>query len=172
MIAGPAGQAAPWYLAQLRPNALAIARRNLLRQGFDTFCPMQPATRKTPRGFVPDIKPLFPGYVFVSFDPAVPGWSAINGTLGVARLVSFGSRPEPVPADLVAALRLRCGPDDCLLPPDDLGPGDLVRVTAGPFADFVCTIEAIDTDRRVWVLLDLMGRQARVAFRPDQLRRA
>lgn len=51
-----------------------------------------------------------------------------------------------------------------------LNPGDQVAITHGPFADFVAEVEKIDPDRRVWVLMDLMGSQTRVAVGADQLR--
>jgi transcriptional antiterminator RfaH len=56
------------------------------------------------------------------------------------------------------------------VPPKLLKPGDQVRLTSGPFADFLGTIEAIAPDRRVWVLLEIMGGQTRVAVSDDQLR--
>jgi hypothetical protein len=57
-----------------------------------------------------------------------------------------------------------------LLPPRLLKPGDQVRVAAGPFAQFVAEIETIAPDRRVWVLMEIMGGQTRVAVKADQLR--
>jgi len=50
-----------------------------------------------------------------------------------------------------------------------LNPGDAVRLASGPFADFVATVEMIAPDRRIWVLLDLMGRTARVAVEAETL---
>ena len=57
-----------------------------------------------------------------------------------------------------------------LLPRRLLKPGEQVRVTAGPFAQFVAEIETIAPGRRVWVLMEIMGGQTRVAVKPDQLR--
>jgi transcriptional antiterminator RfaH len=65
---------------------------------------------------------------------------------------------------------LRCDTDGKLLPPKMLKSGDQVRLTSGPFADFVVTIENIAPDRRVCVLMDIMGGQTRVAVGADQLR--
>ena len=49
-------------------------------------------------------------------------------------------------------------------------PGDAVEISGGPFAEFVATVENVDPDQRVWVLLELMGRTMRVAVHPDALR--
>jgi len=68
-----------------------------------------------------------------------------------------------VPLDLVSRLMLRCDEGGKLLPPPTLQPGDAVMLSGGPFAEFIATVETISPDQRVWVLLDLMGRTARVA---------
>jgi hypothetical protein len=57
-----------WYLIQFKPNSHRVAERNLHRQGFQTFLPMQKITRRKASRFVSDLKPLFPGYMFVSVD--------------------------------------------------------------------------------------------------------
>ena len=75
-----------------------------------------------------------------------------------------------VPPDIVGQLMLRCDTDGKLLPPKLLTPGDQVRIISGSFADFVATIEDIAPDRRVWVLMEIMGGQTRVAVTADQLR--
>ena len=43
-------------------------------------------------------------------------------------------------------------------------------MTKGPFAEFIATIESIAPDRRVWVLMEIMGGQTRVAVDAHQLR--
>lgn len=63
-------------------------------------------------------------------------------------------------------------PSLTLLPPRLLNPGDQVRLSTGPFADFVATVESIAPDRRVFVLMEIMGGETRVAVPVDQLRRA
>lgn len=148
-----------WFLAQLRPNGLALAERNLLRQGFRIFNPRQTRTRRRGDRFVTENCPLFPGYLFVGFDPLQGGWRAINSTYGVARLVSFGGQPRPVPEGLIDGLSARTDARTQRL----LEPGDRVRIAAGAFADFVATVDSLAPDQRVWVLLDIMGRETRVA---------
>ena len=167
MVHGP-GQT--WFLAQLKPNSAQIAETNLRRQGFRTFLPLEVGTRKARGKFATVERPVFPGYIFVAFDVASGSWRAINSTSGVTRLVSFGKDPAPVPLDLVSQLLLRCDESGKLLPPKPLQPGDRVRVMSGPFAEVVAEIESLAPDRRVWVLLDIMGGQARVALGADQVR--
>lgn len=163
-------QGTTWFLAQLKPNCNQIADRNLQRQGFMTFLPMEEETRQRGSKFVTALRPLFPCYIFVAFDVTCGLWRAVNSTYGITRLVSFGKEPAAVPRGLVSQLMLRCDASGKLLPPKLLKPGDQVRVKTGPFANFVAEIEGIAPDRRVWVLMDVMGGQTRVAVNPEQLR--
>ena len=159
-----------WFLAQLKPNCQRIAQRNLAQQGFRTFLPMEEETRQRGGKFVTALRPLFPGYIFVAFDVTRGLWRAVNSTYGINRLVSFGKAPAAVPTDLVSQLILRCDASGKLLPPKLLKPGDQVLLATGPFANLVAKIEAIAPDRRVWVLMDFLGGQTRVAVNLEQLR--
>lgn len=159
-----------WFLAQVKPNSANIADINLKRQGFETFLPMEEQTRKRNSRFVTALQPVFPGYIFVALDAAQGLWRKVNSTTGITKLVSFGKDPAQVPDDLVTALMQRCDGSGRLLPENALQVGDQVTVTTGPFANIVAEIEQIAPDRRVWVLMDLLGRQTRMALQPNQLR--
>jgi len=159
-----------WFLAQLKPNCARIADKNLRRQGFQTFLPLEEETRQRNGRFVTAERPLFPGYIFVAFDAARGHWRQINSTSGITRLVSFGKAPAAVPLDLISQIMLRCDADGKLLPPKVLKPGDRVALTKGPFANFVAEVEKIAPDRRVWVLMEIMGGQTRVAVAAENLR--
>jgi transcriptional antiterminator RfaH len=108
--------------------------------------------------------------IFVALNVAEGQWRTVNSTYGITRLVSFGKEPAAVPLDLVSQLMLRCDADGKVLPPKMLKPGDQVALNTGPFANFVAEVEKIAPDRRVWVLMDIMGGQTRVAVGADQLR--
>lgn len=159
-----------WFLAQYKPNSHRIAVRNLTRQGFPTFLPLLEETRRIQGKFTTRMRPLFQGYLFVALDPSQGGWRAINSTNGITRLVSLGTEPTPVPPDLVSQLRQRCDASGKLLPPRLLQPGDQVTVSAGPFTDFVATIETVAPERRIWVLIEFMGGKTRVALSAEQVR--
>lgn len=165
-------QGTSWFLAQLKPNCAHIADKHLKRQGFQTFLPMDEETQQRNGKFVTATRPLFPGYIFVALDVTQGLWRRVNSTNGITRLVSFGKEPAAVPPDLVSQIMLRCDASGRLLPPDLLEPGDQVTLTKGPFANFVAEVEKIAPDQRVWVLMDIMGRQTRVAANAQELRRA
>lgn len=159
-----------WFLAQLKPNCANIADKNLKRQGFKTFLPIEETTRQQNGKFMTAMRPLFPGYIFVAFDADRGFWRTVNSTYGITRLVSFGKKPTAVPLELVSQLMLRCDAKAKLLPPKLLKPGDKVTLTKGPFANFVAEVEKFAPDRRVWVLIEIMGAQTRVAVGADQMR--
>lgn len=163
-ITGPdhSAPAVTWHLAQLRPNGSSLATRNLLRQGYEVFNPKHMVSKRRALRFEPREEQLFPGYLFVGLGQAKRQWGPINGTLGVARLVSFGGSAAVVPIHLITELRKRCDDTDMMLPVPDLAPGDTIRILAGPFAEFVSKVEKVDAQQRVWVLLDILGRDARV----------
>lgn len=161
-----------WFLIQFKPNAHSMAARNLNRQGFETFLPMQEITKRKASRFVNQLRPLFPGYMFVCFDIATAPWHNINSTMGVSRLVRFDASPNPLPPALMAGLMLRCDHNGKLLSPMQLKHGDDVEVMTGPFANFIATIESIDAEQRVWVLLDILGQKTRMQVDPKHLQPA
>ena len=158
-----------WFLIQFKPNSHRLAERNLHRQGFDSFIPMQETTRRKASRFVSDLKPLFPGYMFVSVNSELAPWRTINNTIGVSRLVSFNGKPKPLPLQLVSGLLLRCDTSGALLPLKSLGEGDSVEIITGPFANFIATVDIIDPEQRIWVLMDFMGQKTRMQVSSDQL---
>ncbi len=120
-----------------------MAERNLLRQGFETFLPIQKVTHTKASRFVSDLKPLFQGYMFVSVNPRQAHWRSINSTIGVSKLVSFEGKPKPLPLQVISGLMLRCDASGTLLPPKSLSEGDSVEMLTGPFANFVATVDTI-----------------------------
>lgn len=147
-----------WYVAETNVRGEAQAQRNLEQQGFTSFCPRFRKQRRHARRVDHLMTPVFPGYLFVRFDRQRDSWHAINGTLGVRRLVGgSASRPQPMPEQAMAALLERCRGDliDGLFA--ELAPGQPVRLISGPFANALAEVERLDSRGRVHVLLDMLG---------------
>ena len=161
-----------WRLVQLKPNCLAIAKRNLVRQGFRIFCPMEETTQRRRGLFVTVTSPLFPGYLFLGCPDAAAPVRAVNSTYGVSRVVSFTNEaPAEVPAEIVSALMARCDEHGLLRRADPLQPGDEITITTGPFTDFVGKVQSLGPQQRVWVLLDLLGSSTRVAVKQKSVQK-
>ena len=161
-----------WYLVQFKPNSHRLAERNLNRQGFVTFLPMQETTRRKVSRFVSNLKPVFPGYIFVSVKSDHAPWRKISSTIGVSRLVSFGDKPKPLPPQLISGLMFRCDKAGKILPLKKFNKGDRFELLSGPFANFIATLESIDQEQRIWVLIDFMGQRTRMKMASDQLKLA
>ena len=161
-----------WYLVQVKPNGYRLAERNLLRQGFACFQPMARATERRGAQFRPVSRPLFPGYLFVAFDPARAPWRKINSTAGVARLLSLGNVPQEVPRGLVAELRARLDAEGHVILADNVQVGDRVEIQSGPFAGFLGEVARLAPEARAHLLVDLMGRRARVTAQLWELRKS
>lgn len=151
-----------WLLAQIKPNADAIAQRNLERQGFATFRPLERKTVVRGGKFATKTSPFFPGYLFVRYPTEHAPWSVINSTYGVVRLVKFGERPAQVPEGIIGELRDACDEDGVITLTSKLAAGTEVVLKSGPFTNFVGHIERLSPKERAFVLIDFMGAQSRV----------
>ena len=102
-------------------------------------------------------------------NPELSPWRAINSTIGVSRLLSIEGKPKPLPIQLISSLMLRCDKEGKILPLRTLTLGDRVELKTGPFANFIATVDTIDPERRIWVLMDFMGRRTRTQVTSAQL---
>jgi len=160
-----------WYLIQTKPNAHRIAEKNLARQGCSVFLPLSEQTRRAAQRFRTKTQPLFPGYLFIGLSDAAPSWRSINATQGVSRAVSLDGQYRPVHEALIAGIKARCNSDGVFHAQNTLSAGDQVHIQKGPFASFLAEVESLTPDRRVWVLIDLLGQKSRILQHEDDLQR-
>ena len=158
-----------WYVVQFKPNSHRLAELNLNRQGFKTFIPVQEVSKRRLSGFVSSIIPLFPGYMFVSFNLKEPFWIKIRSTIGVLRLVGIGGEPKNVPSYIIEEIMQMCDHSGKFRPSKPLAKGDDVRIIRGPLADFFAKIERIHDSKRVHVLLKFMGHVTKGDVQLNQL---
>ena len=149
-----------------------MAARNLARQGCDVFLPLMEQTRRAAQQFRTELRPLFPGYLFVSLREQAPSWRTLNSTHGVSRGVSLDGTYRPVPEALISQLQDQCDEAGVFRAQDTFRLGDVVQIQTGPFASFLAEVEDMAPDQRIWVLIDLMGQKSRVAVDHQDLRRA
>jgi len=121
---------------------------------------------------------IFPGYVLVQMielkkedDPTVPAeerarssraWYVVRNTPGVTGFVGSGHHPTPLDEAEVASIlrqmrsaepRVKVG----------FAVGQSVRITDGPFIDFIGTVDGINLEKgRVKVLVSFFGRETPV----------
>ena len=51
--------------------------------------------------------PLYPSYLFVSFNRTIHRWRSIHSTVGVARLVCNGEAPAAIDSEIIDGLKSR-----------------------------------------------------------------
>jgi transcriptional antiterminator RfaH len=151
-----------WFILQFKPNAHVQAIKNLNRQGFATFLPLLENTSRKSSRFINATRPLFPGYMFIEFDRGKTDWHKINNTYGVSRLVTFNTFLKSIPSSVIDDLMNRCDRSGKLLPFETLKKGDQVKILNGPFANFIATVEKHETEQRIWILINLMGRKTKL----------
>ena len=147
-----------WYLVHTKPRQEDIALTNLERQGYPCYLPRL-NVEKVRRGKAQIVREaMFPRYLFVRLDTGhqAKSWSPIRSTLGVSKLVYFGSQPAKVDEQLVALLQSR----EQALPEQTLfAPGDAVVITQGPFAGIEAVFQTSDPERRSMILLEILSKK-------------
>ena len=63
----------------------------------------------------------------------------------------------------------RCDENGMLLPPKNMKKGDEVTVINTPFSKFISTIEQIDSKNRIWILMNILGRETRIEITSNQI---
>jgi transcriptional antiterminator RfaH len=149
-----------WYAVHTKPSREEMAVENLQRQGYPTYLPRQRRVVRHARKREVVLRPLFQRYLFVGIDRARTAWRPVLSTFGVAGVVCGGGEPLPVASEVIELLkaREREGAFDVTSILGRLKPGDRVRVSDGPFADFVGRIVVACTAARVTILLEFLGR--------------
>jgi transcriptional antiterminator RfaH len=152
-----------WYALRSKPRKEEVVWRQVRSQGFDSFYPRLRIHPVNPRS--KKVRPYFPGYLFVYADLEEVGISVFQWMPHAMGLVSFGGEPASVPENLIYSLRKRveelaeAGGELF----DGLKPGDVVRISEGPFRGYEAIFDArLPGNERVRVLLELLSNQRRV----------
>ena len=158
-----------WFLVQFKPNNHIIAEQNLKNQNYRTFLPVEEKVLTRYGKKIAVKTPLFPGYLFVNFSLNHDRWSKINSTFGVSKLLLQNNKPQIIPQKIMHELIDRCDENGNLLPPKNMKKGDEVMVINSAFSKFISTIDQIDSKNRIWVLMNILGRETRVEITPKQI---
>ena len=151
-----------WFIAQIKPNSYNSAIQNLERQGFEIFLPKMNITLRQKNKFIIKNVYVFPGYMFVCFDPHIISWTKINSTYGVSKILAFNKKPSVISSDLILELKTRYEINRNPNQKEKLQKGDSIKFNLGPFADLIAKVESVDENDRIWVILEAMGGYQRV----------
>lgn len=150
-----------WYVLHSKPAAEYQVANALKGRGIQTYVPVI----ETPKAHSGRRKqPFFPCYLFVRVDLEAVGFSQLQWTPGLRRIVVFGDRPAPVADDVIDLIQRKLDrmEADGGRPRHTLRPGDRVRITDGPLHGMLAVFERPTIpSERVQVLLDFLGQASR-----------
>ena len=107
-------------------------------------------------------KKILPGYVLVEMKMSDQSWSVVRNTPGVTGFVGSGSKPTPLQEEEVEKILKQMV---ATTPKVKIGfhRGESVKITDGPFLDFVGVVDEINTEKgKVKVFLTLFGQETPV----------
>lgn len=105
---------------------------------------------------------VFPGYILIRMILNDDSWLVVRTTEGVTGFVGAGLKPTPISEKEVEAI-MRFVTQEQPKFKAKFSVGEAVKITEGPFTDFLGTIEAIDEERgKVRVLVSIFDRETPV----------
>lgn len=114
---------------------------------------------------------VFPGYVLIEMVLDDSTWHLVKSTTGVTGFVNSGNKPVPLQEREIQEIL------DAIEAPDrrpkvKWEKDQVVRVTAGPFAEFTGKIEEVNAAKeKLKVLISIFGRDTPVELDFDQVER-
>ncbi len=160
-----------WYVVNTHAKAEHKAAWHLSNQGLPAYLPQYLKRRRHARRVDMVKAPLFPRYLFVELDIERDRWRVVSSTIGVNHVVGGEMGPTPVPDGVIELIRAR--EDETGLIPlareARFAKGDKLQILDGAFADSIGLFECPSDEDRVFLLLDLLGRQVRVRLPLDSV---
>lgn len=105
---------------------------------------------------------IFPGYILVRMVLDDISWLAVRTTQGVTAFVGAGDKPTPIAESEVAAI-MKFITMEAPKYKTSFSVGEAVKITDGPFSDFLGTVDSIDEEKgKVKVLVSIFGRETPV----------
>lgn len=163
-----------WYAVCCKPRQETVAEENLLRQGFHVYLPRIRIRHRRRGQWLEAVEALFPRYVFIRIDPKQRSMAPVRSTRGAVGLVRFGGQPAVVPDVVMEALRQREDSASGLHQDKRalFSAGEPVKFVDGPLAGMEGIFTQQDGEKRVIVLLELLGKANKVKVDRDWIARA
>ena len=146
-----------WFVVRTEPRAEYLAANALGREGFETYLPRINA--EYPRMGHADT-PLFPGYMFLRFDPEGEGWPTFRPSHKVLGYIRSGDEIPSIPDATLNDLKERISAiNDRGGMPIQYHEGDVVEVVNSSFNSLAEVLKSGKSSKgKVKVLLEFMGR--------------
>jgi transcription antitermination factor NusG len=152
-----------WYVVHTRSRHEAKVQSGLEARGLEIFLPrITVRSRRRDRHQLLEM-PIFPGYLFVHTDLSPWVYDSIIRHHGVVRILGSKGRCTPLSPETVLSIQSIMESGRIFDPWPRLGPGQRVRVVAGPLCGVVGAIwRCKPGKRRLVVGVELLGRSIAV----------
>ena len=114
---------------------------------------------------------IYPGYVLVEMVVTDDSWYVVRNTPRVTGFIGAGTVPIPLSPKEIEILKEKTKVKE----PEfkiDVVPGNLVKITDGPFKDFTGKVAEVDRERgKVKVMVDMFGRDTSVELDSLQIKK-
>lgn len=103
---------------------------------------------------------LMPGYVLVEIFPSEDIFNLVKEIKGVSRFAGDGHKPAPLSNEEIDhILQMMASKAEKPKPEISYQKGDQVKVTEGPFANFIGTVDHVDKEKhKLSVMVSIFGR--------------
>ena len=146
----------PWFALRVKSNFERVAASHLGQRGYHEYLPAyQTRSQWSDRVKVVE-RPLFPGYVFCSFDPS--SRLPVLATPGVLHIVGIGKKPAPVDESELEAVRATLQSGLSVGPWPFLQVGERVVVDRGPLRGLEGLVTHLKGAYRLVISITLLQR--------------
>lgn len=154
-----------WYLVHAKLRQEKIALLNLERQGYECYLPTLRVEKLRQRVVRIVEEALFPRYLFIRLDDEGPSksWAPIRSTIGVHRLVSFGTTPARIDDKLIELLRRAQEGLSSSKPRPLFDPGERLMLSSELFRDVEAVFQMSDGEGRALVLIEMLNRPVQIS---------
>jgi transcription antitermination factor NusG len=146
----------PWFALAVKHHHEKAVARALDSKGFPQFLPLYQSQHRSGGRMQPVSLPLFPSYVFSSFDPArrLP----ILTIPGVGSIIAIGRNPAPIPVEELESVERMIRSALPVVPFPFLQSGDPVYIEHGPLRGLEGTLVTCKGQYRLVVSVNLLQR--------------
>ena len=172
--------AAHWYVVNVYSGSEKKVAESLREQAvlkkmedkiLDIMVPTEQVVEVKKGAKVNSERKFFPGYILVKMEMSDDCWHVVKNTPRVSGFLGSRNKPQPI-SDAEAERIIKQMTEGVERPQTvvDFEVGEQIRVTDGPFASFIGTVEEVDSEKaRLKVSVSIFGRYTPVELEFSQV---
>jgi transcriptional antiterminator RfaH len=146
----------PWFALTVKHHHEKAVARALDGKGYPEFLPLYQSHHRSGGRLQPVLLPLFPSYIFCSFDPGQR--FPILTIPGVGGIVGIGKAPAPIPSHELECLSALLDSQRPIEPFPFLSTGEEVSIDNGPLRGLTGIVVSCRGQYRLVVSVSLLQR--------------